>query len=140
MICYFRHVKATIVFKHNVVSLNRVDEEYEDHLEYEVGGEIELKPEAKAKAGKEGVEGGVGIGGAKVSGKIRHDNKNKHTKTRDFKKGDKGDISELAFEAGVPELGKMKCDVRWKSNDMMETVSMPSPSKCPDLQTWYQSI
>ena len=87
-------------------------------MECEVGGEIELKPEAKAEADEEGVKAGVGIGGPKVSGKIRHDNKNKHIKTRDFKKGDKGDISELAFEAGVPELGKMKCDIRWKSNDL----------------------
>ena len=80
MIGYFRQVKATIVFKHNVDSLNRVDEEYEDHWEFEAGGEIELKPEAKAEVGKEGVKAGVGVGGPKVTGKVRHDNKNKHIK------------------------------------------------------------
>ena len=68
--------------------------------------------------GNEGVKAGVGVGGAKAFGKVRHDNQNKHIKNRNFKKGDKGEISELAFEAGVPELGKMRCDVRWKSNDL----------------------
>ena len=115
MIGYFRQVKATIVFKHNVDSLNRVDEEYEDHWEFEAGGEIELKPKAKAEVGKEGVKAGVGVGGPKGTGKVRHDNKNKHIKNRNFKKGDEGEISELAFETGVPELGKIN---RWKSNDL----------------------
>ena len=48
----------------------------------------------------------------KVTGKVRHDNKNKHIKNRNFKKGDEGEISELAFETGVPELGKIN---RWKT-------------------------
>ena len=72
----------------------------------------------EAKVDKKGVKVGGGNITGKITGEYGVNSKTNRTKDKQYKKGDTGATSELAFEAGIPELGNISCKVLWKKNDL----------------------
>jgi len=118
--CYVVKVNATIVFKEAIYTEYADIHQHEDHYRWE--GEIgaAVEPKAEAKVGVEGARLGAGLGKIGGGGKVVYDNQNKKVVRVKKREGhrDRGLTSELSFEAGVPEIGKIECTPVWKRNDL----------------------
>jgi len=92
--------KATIVFKEAIYTDSADIHQHEDHTRWEVGGDgLKLFDIRFVNI----VIGGEGAVEPKAEAKADVEG---------------GLTSELSFEAGVPEMGKIQCKPVWKRNDL----------------------